>query len=136
MEFIKDVGIYFDKVYPSRTYCAIEEYSNLHKDPAKFNIQKDFSHHLYWKTKDGENTYPVRLKRCKIFEDFCLKMGVGVDCGVQTDVKLDECFNLGYYYYHINDYKNAIKYFMEYKEIDPKNKMISNILDEIKVNIK
>ncbi|MCB4791215.1 MAG: radical SAM protein [Elusimicrobia bacterium] len=135
LDFIKDMGKYFTRVYPSRTYCAIEENSKLHTEPGKFMIKTPFSHHLYWETLDGKNTYPVRLKRCKEFEKLCLDLGVQVDNGVRTTVELDEWFNLGSYYEYINEYDTALEYFRKYQKLDPKNEAVLNRIKSIDTKI-
>ena len=132
LDFIRDTGKYFERVYPSRSYCAIEESSEMYSNPGKFGIKIPFSHHLYWESLDGKNTYPVRLKRCKEFEKLCLDLGVRIDCGVKTSVEADEWFNLGYYYEFIGDLKKAIEYFDRFLKIDPKNEVIVNKLRGLK----
>ena len=37
--FLKNIAPYVERVYPSRTYCAIEEYSLLHDKPEEFSIK-------------------------------------------------------------------------------------------------
>lgn len=126
LDFIKDTGKYFERVYPSRSYCAIEESSEMYSNPEKFGIKTPFSHHLYWESLDGKNIYPVRLKRCKEFEKLCLDLGVRIDCGVKTSVEADEWFNLGYYHDFLGDSPTAVKYFEKFLEIDPNNEVIVN----------
>jgi hypothetical protein len=125
LAFIRETGPYMERVYPSRTYCAIEEFSHLHSHPGEFNIKTPFSHHLYWQTLDGSNTYPVRLKRCQKFEEVCDEQGVKVDCGVKTPVELDEWFNLGHYYEFVGDQSRAMEYFLKYIQRDPKNEVVA-----------
>lgn len=132
LSFIKDVGKYIERVYPSRTYFAMEEFSYVYDHPAEFNIKTPFNHHLYWQTKDGLNTYPVRLKRCQKFEEVCKDNGVNVDCGVKTAVLMDEYFNLGFYYDHERQYNKALDCFSKYLEIDSQNEIIKKRYDEIK----
>ncbi|MDD3053921.1 MAG: radical SAM protein [Endomicrobiia bacterium] len=132
LSFIKDVGKYIERVYPSRTYFAMEEFSYVYDHPEEFNIKTPFNHHLYWQTKDGLNTYPVRLKRCQKFEEVCKDNGVNVDCGVKTAVLMDEYFNLGFYYDHERQYNKALDCFSKYLELDSQNEIIKKRYDEIK----
>ena len=132
LDFISETGKYFERVYPSRSYCAIEQFSLLHEHPEIFNIKTPFNHHLYWETIDGKNTYPVRLNRCKRFEQKCKELGVKVDVGVQTNVDMAEFFNLGLYYEYIKDYKKAKYYLNKYLELDPNNEYITKKMNEIK----
>lgn len=132
LDFVKEVGKYIERVYPSRTYFAMEEFSYIYDHPDEFNIQTPFNHHLYWKTKDGKNTFPVRLKRCQRFEQVCKDYSVNVDCGVKTNVLMDEYFNLGFYYDHEKQYDKALECFSKYLELDSQNEIIKKRYDEIK----
>lgn len=131
LDFLRSVGPYLERAYPSRTYCAMEESSYLYRHPAEFNVKTPFSHHLYWETNDGSNTYPVRLKRCQRFEKLCSDLGVRVDCGVQTDVEMDEWFNLGCYYEFVRDYPRAVDYLIRYLQRDPVNEVVRQKLQSI-----
>lgn len=131
LEFLKRIAPYVERVYPSRTYCAIEEFSPLHDSPQLFGIKTPVNHHLYWETEDGKNTYPIRLKRCQKFEKLCSELGVRVDCGVKTLVELDEYYNLGYYYEHAGDIKNALRCFKDYLNLDPGSSMIKRKVLEL-----
>lgn len=132
LDFIKETGQYFERVYPSRTYCALEEGSELYNYPSKYGIVEPFSHHLYWETKDGKNKYPVRLKRCQTFEELCSKLNLHVDCGVKISVELDEWFNLGNYYEYEKDYKKALEYFDKYYRHDSKNEIVIKKREELR----
>ncbi|MFC2061735.1 radical SAM protein [Elusimicrobiota bacterium] len=131
LDFITDVGQYIERVYPSRTYCALEEYSYFHEYPEKFNIKKPFNHHLYWETNDGKNSYPVRLKRCAEFEKLCGELNILVDCGVKTSIEMDNWYNLGHYYEYKKDFSKAAEYLIKYLKEDPKNDVIRQKLLEI-----
>lgn len=126
LEFIKRNAKFLDRAYPSRTYCAIEEFSYLAMHPSEFDIKKDPPNHLYWETNDGKNTYPERLKRCEEFCALASSLGVEVGSGVQTSVELDRYFNLGYYYEAKGDTEKALDCFLKYHEIDPENETIAN----------
>jgi len=109
----------------------MEEFSYVFDHPEEFNIKTPFNHHLYWQTKDGSNTYPVRLKRCQKFEEVCKDNGVNVDCGVKTAVLMDEYFNLGFYYDHEGMYDKAGQYFKKYLELDGENEIVKKRCEEI-----
>jgi len=51
---------------PQQTFCSVYEGTRAHKDPAGLGI--DLSDNDYWRSTDGTNTYPVRLRR---FEELC-----------------------------------------------------------------
>jgi radical SAM superfamily enzyme YgiQ (UPF0313 family) len=126
LDFIKRNAKFLDRVYPSRTYCAIEEFSYLSQHPEEFDIKQNLSNHLYWETKDGKNTYPERLRRCEEFCALASSLGIEVGCGVQTSVELDRYFNLGHYYESKGDLKGAMDCFLRYRKLDPNNEVIRN----------
>lgn len=124
LAFVKDVAPYIDRAYPSRTYCALEEYSYFYEHPEEFGIRTPFNHHLYWETVDGSNTYPVRLERCRRFEALCGSLGVRIDCGVNTTVELDNWMSLGMYYEYKKDYAQVLACYVKYLALDPHNKVV------------
>lgn len=124
LDFVKEVGKYIERVYPSRTYCAVEQFSYMQEHLEEFGIKPPVNHHLYWETADGTNTYPVRLERCSRFEELCSGLGVKVDCGVKTSVEMDNWYNLGHYYEYGREYAKAAEYFLKYLEKDPKNEIV------------
>lgn len=126
LDFIKRNAKFLDRVYPSRTYCALEEYSYFHTHLEEFGIKPNPPNHLYWESLGGKNTYPVRLQRCEEFCNLASSLGIEVGCGVQTSVELDKWYNLGFYYELKKDYQNAISCFINYKRLDPKNEVISS----------
>lgn len=124
--FLKRNAEYLDRVYPSRTYCAIEEFSYLHAHLEEFGIEPQPPNHLYWQTLDGKNNYPQRLRRCEEFSELASKLGIEVGCGVQTSVELDRWYNLGHYYESRSDYNMALDCFLKYFALDDGNAVISN----------
>lgn len=129
LDFIKRNAPYLKRVYPSRTYCAIEEFSYLASHLEEFNIKKDPPNHLYWETVDGKNTYPERLKRCEEFCSFASSLEIEVGSGVQTSVELDRWFNLGSYYECKGELEKAADSFLKYCQLDSKNEVV---LDKIR----
>ncbi|MBM3254198.1 MAG: hypothetical protein FJZ16_08090 [Candidatus Omnitrophica bacterium] len=126
LDFIKRNAKYLDRVYPSRTFCAIEEFSYLVSHLEEFNINPNPPNHLYWETIDGKNTYPDRLRRCEEFCDLAYSLGIEVGCGVQTSTELDKWFNLGLYYEAKKNHQNAIECYLKYYKLDNKNEVILN----------
>ena len=124
LDFTKRNAAFLARVYPSRTYCAVEEISYFHSHLEEFDIKPNPPNHLYWQTCDGKNTYPERLKRCEEFCNLASSLGVEVGSGVQTSVELDKWYNLGYYYDFVKDYQNAIDCFLNYYRLDPSNGVI------------
>jgi len=106
--FLKRNAGFLGRVYPSRTYCGIEEFSYLYGHLEEFGIKPDPGNYLFWESADGTNTYPERLRRCREFSRLAASLGVEVASGVQTSVDLDELFNLSRYYELKQDYENSI----------------------------
>lgn len=125
LDFIRRNAEYLDRVYPSRTFCALEEFSYLQGHLEEFGIKPNPPNHLYWESQDNMNTYPQRLRRCEEFCRLASSLGIEVGCGVQTDVDLDKWFNMGHYYEHKKDFNSALGCWLNYYEADPGNKVIS-----------
>ena len=109
LEFIKDNRNNIDGVSPSQSFTIIVKNTYLYDHLSEFNIDPN-PHHLYWKTKDGKNTYPIRFKRYEMFCKLCIDMGLS-GVGVLAE-KSDKWILLGEYYYeHEKDYENAFECF-------------------------
>jgi radical SAM superfamily enzyme YgiQ (UPF0313 family)/MoaA/NifB/PqqE/SkfB family radical SAM enzyme len=126
LDFIKRNNKYIYRVYPSRTYCAIEEHSYFHAHAEEFGIKSGSGNHLYWETLDGKNTYPERLRRCEEFCQLAFSLGIEVGCGVQTSVEHDRWYNLGHFYEWKQDYSRALDCYKRYYQLDPENEVILN----------
>lgn len=130
LDFLKRNAGSLGRVYPSRTYFALEEFSYVYDHPEQFGIKNNGSNHLFWESIDGINTYPVRMDRCRRFCELALELGVEVGAGVQTSVLQDEWFNLAHYYEIKEDYAQAVQNFLKYYETDPYNEVVNKkILD-------
>jgi MoaA/NifB/PqqE/SkfB family radical SAM enzyme len=128
LDFIKRNAKFLDRVYPSRTFFALEEYSYIHSHLAEFGIKLNPPNHLYWESADGTNDYPERLRRCEIFCDLASSLNIEVGCGLQTSVELDKWHNLANYYEFKQDYTKAIDCYLKYFDLDSSNELISNKL--------
>jgi len=125
LDFIKRNAKYLDRVYPSRTFCALEEFSYLYAHLEEFGIKLNPPNHLYWESADEKNTYPERLRRCEEFCNSAVSLGIEVASGVQTSVELDRWFNLAHYYEQKKDVKNALDYYLKYYELESQNKIVT-----------
>jgi len=121
LAFIRRNSEVLDRAYPSRTYCAIEEFSYLAGHLEEFGIKPNPPNHLFWENADGTNTYPERLRRCREFSRLASSLSIDVGCGVQTSVDMDEYFNLYMYYEQKKDIKNALEYLLKYFELNRLN---------------
>jgi anaerobic magnesium-protoporphyrin IX monomethyl ester cyclase len=124
LDFIRSNAKYLDRVYPSRTFCALEEFSYLYIHREGLGIKPNSPNHLYWESTDGKNIYPERLRRCEEFCNLALSLGIEVASGVQTSVELDRWFNLANYYEHKKDIKNTLDCYLRYYELEPKNEIV------------
>jgi anaerobic magnesium-protoporphyrin IX monomethyl ester cyclase len=109
LDFIKRNAGSLDRVYPSRTYCGIEESSYIYDHLEEFGIKPDPGDYLFWESIDGTNTYPERLRRCREFSRLAVSLGIEVGSGVQTSVQQDEESNLLRYYKLKQGYKNTVQ---------------------------
>ncbi|MFH1202401.1 MAG: radical SAM protein [Candidatus Omnitrophota bacterium] len=125
LDFLRRNVKYLDRVYPSRTFCALEEFSYLHVHQEEFGIKPSSPNHLYWESTDNRNTYPERLRRCEEFCKLASSLEIEVASGVQTSVELDRWFNLAYYYEHKEDINNALDCYLKYYELEPKNTIVT-----------
>ena len=130
LKFLTRNAKYLDRVYPSRTFCALEEHSYLFNNFQEFGIKPNFPNHLYWESLDGSNNYPERLERCERFCKAAASLGIEVGCGVQSSLELDRWFNLAQYYECKKDLKNTLDCYLNYFELDSKNEFVRNKLSE------
>jgi radical SAM superfamily enzyme YgiQ (UPF0313 family)/MoaA/NifB/PqqE/SkfB family radical SAM enzyme len=125
LDFLRRNARSLGRVYPSRTYFALEEFSYIYDHPEEFGIKNNGSNHLFWESTDGKNTYPVRMDRCRRFCELALELGVEVGAGVQTSVSQDEWFNLAHYYEIKENHAQALENFLKYYEADPYNEVVN-----------
>jgi anaerobic magnesium-protoporphyrin IX monomethyl ester cyclase len=125
LDFINRNARFLDRVYPSRTYFALEEFSHVYDHPEEFAIKPAAGSHLFWESLDGINTYPVRMDRCRRFCELALESGIEVGAGVQTSILQDEWFNLARYYEIKQDYPRAVENLLKYYAMDPDNEVVN-----------
>jgi radical SAM superfamily enzyme YgiQ (UPF0313 family)/wyosine [tRNA(Phe)-imidazoG37] synthetase (radical SAM superfamily) len=136
LNFLKRNASYVGRVYPSRTYFALEEFSYIYDHPDEFGIKPGASNHLFWESSDGMNTYPIRMDRCRRFCELALELGVEVGAGVQTSVLQDEWFNLAHYYEVKEDFFKVVENLLKYYEMDPDNEAVNNKIMDLDSGIK
>jgi len=136
LNFIKRNAPFLDRIYPSRTYFALEEFSYIYDHPDEFGIKPEVSNHLFWESSDGMNTYPIRMDRCRRFCELALELGVEVGAGVQTSVLQDEWFNLANYYEAKEDFPKVVENLLKYYEMDSDNEVVNNKIMDYEKKIK
>lgn len=129
--FLKRNARHITTAYPSRTYCTVEPFSYMKEHMEEFDMIPNERYPIYWESHDGRNNYPERLRRCEVFSDLALSLGVAVGSGLQTSVELDKWFNLGFYYLAKKDNESAKRSFHDYLKLDPKNEVINNKIHEL-----
>jgi radical SAM superfamily enzyme YgiQ (UPF0313 family)/Flp pilus assembly protein TadD/MoaA/NifB/PqqE/SkfB family radical SAM enzyme/SAM-dependent methyltransferase len=104
LDFIRKNREWIDGVSPSQSFTVIVPNTRLFENPGTFGVE-DNPHHLYWSTKDGKNTYPIRFERYERFCRTCFElglMGVGI-----VEEKVDKWKLLGAYYRFKREYEKA-----------------------------
>jgi radical SAM superfamily enzyme YgiQ (UPF0313 family)/MoaA/NifB/PqqE/SkfB family radical SAM enzyme len=129
LDFIRRNYGFLDRAYPSRTYCAIEEFSYLADHQEEFGIKPNPPNHLFWESADGKNTYPERMRRCREFSQLASSLKIDVGCGVQTSVDMDEYFNLYLYYEHKKDMRSSLGCLLKYFELNSLNGHVRDRLE-------
>ncbi|HOW27051.1 MAG TPA: radical SAM protein [Elusimicrobiota bacterium] len=124
LNFLKRNHDYISFIYPSYTMCLVEPASPMRHMKEELGIRGD--HSMYWESSDGQNTYPVRLRR---YKEFCqlvdvLKINRRDGHSVGSSFELIEWLNLADYYRHMKDYKKALECYTKYCTIDPHNEYV------------
>ncbi len=105
LDFLRIARPFIDSVLASQSFCTLEKKTFLKENPERFGISES-SHHLYWKSLDGQNNYAERFRR---YEEFCreaLTLGIPETSGVLSK-KPDKWGLIGDYYFYEKDYEKA-----------------------------
>ncbi|MFI5349830.1 MAG: B12-binding domain-containing radical SAM protein [Elusimicrobiota bacterium] len=122
LDFVRRNHASLDKAYASATFTSLEEHSYLTEHREEFGIKRaDDSHHLYWRSEDGRNTYPVRLERYKRFRKACIELGIDAYKGIDGALDQDERANLAQYHEYMDERLSAVEQYLSYLERDPLN---------------
>lgn len=111
----------FDRVYASATFTSLEEHSFLTEHLEESGIRpvpQERFHNLYWESADGTNTYPVRLDRYLRFRELAVSLGIDAYKGVNGALDQDRLSNLAQYHHHSGRPLTALRYFLDYLELD------------------
>ncbi len=104
LDFVRKNRPWIDGVSPSQSFTVIVPNTYLYENPGQFGVE-DSPHYLYWSTRDGKNTYPVRFERYERFCTTCIELGL-VGVGIVKE-KVDKWKLLGSYYRFKQDYERA-----------------------------
>jgi anaerobic magnesium-protoporphyrin IX monomethyl ester cyclase len=123
LEFLRRNHAWLDRVYPSRTYTALEEHAYLFQHPEEFGIKIDplKPTNLYWETTDGTNDFIVRMKRCEEFCKLATELGIDVQKGLDAELELEHWMSLAQYYEYKGNDREAIQAYLSYAELDLQN---------------
>ncbi|NLB34206.1 MAG: B12-binding domain-containing radical SAM protein [Elusimicrobia bacterium] len=124
LEFLERNAKYISVAYPSFSFCVPESNSYLGENTEEFGILENSADNLYWRSMDGKNTYPERMRRWEEFSNFARGLGVDIGIGLNTSLEQHRWFNLGYYYKSIEKNEDALESFRKYLNFDPENKTI------------
>jgi len=83
LDFIKENKRFINMINPSLLFCAFYPGSSGFSNPDKYNIENLTLGPLFWNTKDGRNTYPVRMERYERFMKLVRELKL--DNFMQTD---------------------------------------------------
>jgi anaerobic magnesium-protoporphyrin IX monomethyl ester cyclase len=109
LDFVRRNRPWIDGVSPSLSFTNILPNTYLYENLVEFGIDPKRYHHLYWSTRDRENTYPIRFDRYERFCRLCIELGL-TGVGV-VEERLDKWKKLGDYYTYIKDYEKATECF-------------------------
>jgi len=124
LEMLKRNAEYIAVAYPSFSFCVPESNSYLGEHTGEFGILENSADNLYWRSADGKNTYPERMRRWEEFSNYARDLGVDIGIGLNTSLEQHRWFNLGYYYKSIGKPADALGSFQKYLSFDPDNKAI------------
>lgn len=130
LKFLERNAEYITVAYPSFSFCVPESNSYLGEHAEEFGILENSADNLYWRSSDGSNTYPERMRRWEEFSNFAREKGVDIGIGVNTSLEQHRWFNLGYYYKSIGEPEESLTCFNKYLDFDPENRAI---LDEVEI---
>lgn len=131
LEFLRKNAANITTVYPSFSFCVIEQNSYLHAHMQEFGIIPNSQDNLYWESVDGKNTYPERLRRWEVFTKHARALGVDVGIGLETSIDMHIAMNLALYHKSKNEYVKAKEYFERYLEHDPHNNAVISELRDL-----
>ena len=100
LQFINVNRQWLDGVSPAQSFMVMLKNTHLYQNLDQFGIDPD-PHPVFWQTRDGTNTYPIRLLRYEMFCKLCLELGL--DGGGVMAEKTDKWALLGAYHLHQGD---------------------------------
>jgi radical SAM superfamily enzyme YgiQ (UPF0313 family) len=81
LSFLEKNQAVFDQVHASETFCHIDPGTCLFEHLRAAGISEKRFHPLYWESEDGQNTYPVRLRRHQEFCQLAVSLNIPLSSG-------------------------------------------------------
>lgn len=127
LDFLRWNRSSLDRVYPSATFTSLEEHSALTARADAFGVDTAGGkpHNLYWRTRDGANTYLVRLDRYRRFRALARRLGIDPARGLNGDLNLEITRSLAAYYSHRGETVRALSAYRRYLRRDPRNEAVN-----------
>ncbi|OGS42056.1 MAG: hypothetical protein A3J82_05125 [Elusimicrobia bacterium RIFOXYA2_FULL_69_6] len=132
LDFLTRNARALDTAYPSRSYCTLEPHSYLAGHLDEFEVVPSQAHGQYWRSRDGSNTYPERLRRCEEFSRRARELGIHVGEGLQTSVEKDKWLSLGNYHESCGEQEEAARCLSRYLECAPEDEAVRGRLAALK----
>jgi hypothetical protein len=134
LHFLERNARSLDTAYPSRSYCTLEPHSYLAEHIDEFGVVPSPAHGQYWRSRDGSNTYPERLRRCEEFSRRARELGIHVGEGLQTSVEKDKWLSLGNYHESCGEKEAAARCLIRYLECEPADETVRGRLAALKLS--
>lgn len=130
LKFVETNSEFIGTVNPSASFCGFSPSTPGRQEPDKFDFIPDNSGKNYWVSKDGKNTFPVRLRR---FEEFCsLTNKLGIHSTYPSPKLLNREKALGDYYHFVKDYDRAIPYLIHWQNQFPNDQETKKQINQCK----
>jgi anaerobic magnesium-protoporphyrin IX monomethyl ester cyclase len=135
LAFVERNAAWLDCAYASATFTSLEEHSYLTDHQAEFDIRpapEERFHNLYWESRDGSNTYLVRLDRYRRFRQKCIELGIDAYKGVNGSLDLEITRSLADYHRSRGNTAEAIDAYSRYLREDPANSIVRAELERLR----
>lgn len=127
LDFISRNKDYITYVNPSPSLFGIARGTFLYDHPEEFDICAPIHNGLFWRSNDNSNNYLVRLSR---FEKFCdFVHSLGIKSTYPGTALVDRYRIIGDYYFYIQEYSEALKYYNTSVEKEGENNKILQLIE-------
>lgn len=131
LDFIKENKRFINMINPSLLFCAFYPGSSGFSNPDQCNIENLSLGPLFWNTKDGQNTYPMRMERYERLMKLVRELKL--DNFMQTDEVPHKHQLLFEYYVRKNDIEKAKEHYKQI-DVDDRTVEIKQMYDNLQDN--